>query len=203
MVGPRYVATLLALAGCGLSSTTPTARVFKGLASAEPMSPIAALPLTCDPICEERPGAPRTCQTECPERLTAAIASRTRMDLELAGYDVIDTELLDADVRTHAIEDSAERRVDGRRWAELDAGDKREVLEAMGARGVLVTHIGITEPRGVAGRQVVTVTLEAHRVTDDELAWRASCAVDTGFHRRLDEAVAEGTRCAMESAALW
>jgi hypothetical protein len=208
---------LICVAGCPWSVPVPVARVGHGPAFRDGSATLAALPLRC--------ATPDL--AVCARPYAAAIASATRMNLELAGYTVVDTELLNAEAwrRTTTTTERTSARVptvpqhDGRgvpvnpvreriertggaSWAEAPPDERRRMLVSMGVGGILATEVAMGRARGMARQRTLTMRVTVTRL-DGELVWRSECDVETGDYRSDEEAVDLATRCAVESAALW
>jgi len=147
------------------------------------------------------------------------VASATRIALEYGGYTVVDGELINAELRrrsTVTTETSqrgaivptptttdVETEVTGRLWSDLPILEQRELLSAMGVRGVLRAQVALGTPHGMAGQRTVTVGISLARLDDDLLVWQSQCDVETGDYHSEAQAVDLATRCALESATLW
>lgn len=177
---------------------------------------LAALPVRCAPEL-----------TVCSRPYAAAIASATRMSLELGGYSVVDTELLNAErwrrttatieptssrvpsVPQHGLRDvpmdtARERteRAGGASWADASRDEQQRMLIAMGVDGVLATEVGMSRAHGMARQRTLTMRVSVTRL-DGGLVWRSECDVETGDYHSDEQAVDLATRCAVESASLW
>ncbi|HVK74093.1 MAG TPA: hypothetical protein VM734_12275 [Kofleriaceae bacterium] len=212
----RWVIALACLAGCPFEAPTPLARVRKGPAGGGLVSPVAALPATCQSPPQELSilGVTTPIDNPCSEAYELAIATATRMELEYAGYGIVDTELLNAEARTRVTRttdwqsaygsgESSTTEVTGLTWAQLSPGHQRDVLMAIGVRGLLSSTLTIGAARGLSWQQTVTVALSLTRVEDGVLAWRSQCSAETGDYRTLAVAIEVATRCALESTTLW
>lgn len=213
----RLAALLALLAGCPFTAPTPQSRVRKGPAAAAVVSPLAPLPIVCTDVGQN-----------CNEAQMAAVRVQTRMDLEFAGYLVIDGETINTEMQkrtlvTHDHEtdrtpvvtpvdpynpqpptpDNVTETVEGRTWSDLSPEDQRAVLVSMGAQGVLITRVTFGMPHGMARQQTVTVAITIYRANDNALAWASKCSVETGDYNKSDRALETATRCALESATLW
>jgi hypothetical protein len=211
-----WLATLICAAGCPWTAPTPVARVGHGPAYRRGSATLAALPVSCAPDLPV-----------CGRPYLAAIASATRMNLELGGYTVVDTELLNAEawlrtttttesssapvprVPQHgprgAPVDTARERIDvfgGASWADAPPDERRRMLVSMGVDGLLATEVAMGRPRGMARQRTVTMRFAVARL-DGELVWRSECDVETGDYRSDEQALDEAARCEVESASLW
>ena len=190
---------LCLLAACAFTPPTPQAYVQRGPASGQIVNPLAALPVEC--------GA---ATMGCLPGYKVAVASATRIAIELGGYTLVDSELINAELRrrtsqTHA---SAEGEttttvLTGRTWLDLPPRDQLELLAAMGIQGLLHATISMSVPRGMAGLRLVTVEVALSRLADGQLAWQARCGVLTGDFHSEPQAIDLATRCALESGTLW
>jgi hypothetical protein len=177
---------------------------------------LAALPVRCPPEL-----------SICGRPYAAAIASAARMNLELAGYSVVDTELLNAEAwrRTETTTESTRARVPavpqhdrhgappptgdsrvelsaGRAWADAPPDERQRMLASMGVDGVLATEVTLGPARGLAQQRTLTMRVAVSRL-DGALVWRSECDVETGDYRSDEQALDLATRCAVESASLW
>jgi hypothetical protein len=211
---------LLAMLGvaCKFTPPTPVAYVTHGPAFGHDANPIAALPVRC--------GA---AALGCLPGYQYAVASATRMALELGGVSLVDSELINAEMRLRTVRTRSSQHeyeapsdqlgqpaqttvsgssestteVTGATWASLPPGEQRSLLEAIGVRGLLAATIFLGVPRGAAGQRTVTVRVAVTRLSDGALAWQSECGVETGDYHAEPQAVELATRCALESATLW
>lgn len=195
----RLVLTTALLAGCSYTPPTPVAYVTHGPARQQRVTPLAALPATCD-------GMTMGCQ---PGYLFS-VASATRMSLELGGLGLVDSEIINAELRrrhtsTQASEGSVQTTttVTGATWMDLDPVARRTFLSELGIHGVLRATVGLGVPHGMAGQRTVTVTVQVTRLADDALVWQSECHVETGDFHSESQAVELATQCALESGTLW
>ena len=207
----RWLAVLL-VAGCRWATqATPSAHVYKP--GGEPPRVIAALPIDC--------------QT-CSPIQRGALAVQTRMGLELAGYSIVDAELLNAEVRlrsTHTNETSSDRvgpmnvqasggyyapaadaqvdeRIDdGASWSELAPGQQRDLLADIGVDGVLASSVVLGHSGPNYARRY-TLRIAVLRL-DGEIAWSADCTVVAEDYDSSSQALDRAGRCALASEALW
>ncbi len=179
------------LTGCRYSFERPFARVHHGPAHRHGIDPVAALPPQCSDAASHR----------CTPQFERALASLTRMGLELAGHNVVDTELLNAETlrRAENVEGAAKVK-----FTELPLHEQQALLGALGIQGVVRTTLSIGALKSAAHRdRDITVSIAVHRVEDDALAWRASCTTVGGEGDRFGAAIDEATRCALEAKELW
>lgn len=209
---------LLPAAACKFTPPTPVAYVTHGPAFGHEANPIAALPVRCG-------GA----TLGCLPGYRHAVASATRMALELGGVSLVDSELINAELRmrttrTHRSQSELElpsaqlgqpaettvigssqttTEVTGATWETLPPGEQQSLLQAIGVGGLLHATISLGTPHGMAGQRTVTVQLAVTRLSDGALAWQSECGVETGDYHAEPQAVELATRCALESATLW
>jgi hypothetical protein len=211
-----WLPALICATGCPWGVPAPVARVGHGPAFQNGGATLAALPVRCAPELRV-----------CARPYAAAIASATRMNLELTGYTVVDTELLNAEARRrtttrtepiaarvpavpqHGVRDEpidrSREEVElsgGLSWADAPPEERRRMLIAMGVDGVLATEVGMGPPRGMARQRTLTMRVTITRL-DGDLIWRSECDVETGDYRSDEQAVDQAARCAVESASLW
>lgn len=213
IIGP-----LALLGACKFTPPTPVAYVTHGPAFGQEANPIAALPVRC--------GATTM---GCVPGYQYAVANATRMALELGGVSLVDSELINAEMRmrttktrssTSEYEQSSPQigqpaqttatgtretttEVTGATWESLPPGEQQSLLTAMGVRGLLHATISMGTPHGLSGQRTVTVQLAVTRLSDGALAWQSECGVETGDYHAEPQAVELATRCALESATLW
>lgn len=190
------VACSVLLAGC-FHAPTPIARVHHGPAHGHVVDPIAALPVTC-----VSQGGPNACKLED----ARAVAIATRMALEFAGYALVDTELLNAETRRRSIKTTGEETTiekSGPEWKDLTPSAQRELLHSIGVHGVLQAAITMGPAYGAAQQRTVTVAVTVTRISDDALAWRSQCSVETGDYNAPERALDLAARCALESESMF
>jgi len=188
-----WIVTLL---GCNFTPPTPVARVRRGPAAAEFTSPLAALPVSCAGT-----------SMGCLPGYLYGVASATRIALEYGGYTVVDGELINAELRRRTTRTTndvvTETQVTGAVWSDLPVIQQRELLSAMGVRGVLRAQVALGTPHGMAAQRTVTIGISLARLEDDLLVWQSQCDVETGDFHSEAQAVDLATRCSLESATLW
>ena len=209
---------LVMLAGCPWAAPVPRARVYHGPAYGPPLTTVVALPVECDALREV-----------CTPEHATAIAAATRMELEFVGYTVVDSELINAEMRRRTTETHEQLtgpsvgRVEvqpqtfrppssgtssttavsgGTTWFAASPEQQQALLAALGASGVLRTTISLGEAHGMAQQRTVDVAVTLTRL-DGQIAWRADCSVETGDYHSAEQAMELATHCALESVALW
>jgi len=186
----RWTILLLLLDGCHWAvPSTPTARVQTD--GEAPPHVLAAFPVEC---------------VACTPQQLAAIATETRMGLELVGYSVVDSELVNAEARvrfTHTTNDDSQTMTEGGRgWDELAPGQQADLLKAMGVDGVLRTSIAMHAVPGPDYNSTVTVSLAVARI-EGEVAWRTDCSVVSDGLGSTTLTIERAGRCAIDSKELW
>lgn len=209
----------LALGGaCKFTPPVPIAYVSHGPAYGQTLNPIVALPVSCG-----------FSSMGCQAGYQVMVANATRMALELGGGSLVDSELINAELRlrttrtrstvgvvqtnpsqvgvmpsttTEVISDST-TEVTGTTWLELPPLEQHSLLEGMGIRSVLRANIALGVPHGLSGQRTVTVQLALIRLADSAIAWESECGVETGDYHSEPQAVELAARCALESATLW
>jgi hypothetical protein len=213
----RWLLVLCVLAGCPWAAPVPIARVQLGPAHREAITVLAALPVQC---------------TADPSLFTpahaAVVASATRMALEFSGYSVVDSELINAELRRRSTRTipsgggfahAAPARggfgppasgtyteteiTGGATWAEVSPARQDALLAVIGVQGLLRTIVTLGRARGLASQRTVTVSVEVSRLADARLAWHTDCSVETGDYHSTEQALDLATRCALDSRALW
>lgn len=206
----RMLLALVVLAGCRLYAPPAQARVHHGPAFGTPLTTVVALP-----------AVPAMCTpAEC-----GAVASASRISLELAGYTIVDAELINAQPRrrttTSATEDdgvaprlaqpdplapphsdtTTATDVEGPTWQQAPAGERAQLVRDAGGDGLLQTSI-LASPGAHSWivRHTVAFTLTT---LDGQVVWQSSCTDEEGDHADERGAIEGATRCALESLALW
>jgi hypothetical protein len=202
---------LCLLAACAFTPPTPQAFVQRGPAFGQPVTPLAALPVEC--------GATTL---GCLPGYKLAVASATRIAIEFGGYTLVDSELINAEMQRRTsrrqetvreepttpgpgvtAEETTTTEVTGRTWFDLPPHAQRDLLAAMGVRGVLRATIAMSIPQGMAGLRMVSVGISVSRLSDGQLVWQSRCGVMTGDFHSEPQAIELATRCALESGTLW
>lgn len=209
----------LALGGaCKFTPPVPIAYVNHGPAYGQPINPIAALPVSCG-----------FSTMGCHLGYQVMVANATRMALELGGGSLVDSELINAELRlrtthtrstvsvvqTHPSQvgvmpstttqgsSASTTEVTGTTWLDLPPIEQRALLQDLGIRSVLRANIALGVPHGLSGQRTVTVQLALIRLADEAIAWESECGVETGDYHSEPQAVELAARCALESATLW
>ena len=189
----RPVAAALLLTSCRYHFDTPVARVHHGPAVRDHLDPLAAMPVTC-PACS-------------PAHLDA-MTNATRMGLELAGHEVVDTDVINAESRrrtslSHDSHDESEgTTVVGQVFTELPPAAQKELLTSMGVHGVMRADLFLGPPLGAHLDREVTVTITVHRLDDDAIAWTSRCTtMSIGMYP--EPAIQAAVQCALEGKTLW
>lgn len=204
--------------GCKFTPPVPIAYVNHGPAYGQSINPIAAMPVRCG-----------TTSMGCVVGYQVAVANATRMELELAGGSLVDSELINAELRrrttrtsdtvtpalsnadqlgqrpstTTAVRSDSTTEVTGTTWVDLPAAEQRALLQEIGARSTLHATVWLGVPHGMAAQRTVTVQVALVRLADQAVAWESECGVETGDYHSEPQAVELATRCALESASLW
>jgi hypothetical protein len=212
----RLVSLSALVCGCSFTPPTPVAYVAHGPAFGQPVTPLAAMPVNCDAM-----------TLGCLPGYQLAVANATRMAIEFGGYSLVDSELINAEMRvrftrtrqdlgtastatltngtitgtTGTTETTTE--VTGRTWIDLGAAERRDLLKDIGIRGLLYSTIGLGVPHGMAGQRTVTVRIALARLADDAVVWQSECGVETGDFHSEAQALELATKCALESGTLW
>lgn len=186
---------LLGFVGCSFAVPTPIAYVKRGPAFGQQVTPLAALPVQC--------GA---ATMGCLPGYKASVASATRIAIEFGGYTLVDADKINAELQrrttvTHGTVETTD--LEGRTWLDLAEPQQRELLAAMGIRGLLHATITMGLPHGMAQQRTVTVAVAISRLGDGQLVWQSECGVETGDFHSEPQAIDLATRCALESGTLW
>lgn len=221
---PRAAAALALLCAGALSSAcisvelTPSiVRDRAGPAFAHPVRRIVALPSTCGTLSSVAmaTGDPSISiyvpREKCAAPALFAVDQLLRSNLELGGFNVIDSERVNAVTSArHEVQerrqygsgvvtgtDTVERR--GARFEDATPNEQRELLAELGAQGVLTTRISIGASVGAGQRRTVTVQLQLLEMPDRTLVWARRCEKEIGGLLDTDEIAMEGAaRCASE-----
>jgi hypothetical protein len=212
----RRLSLVLVLSGCPWTAPVPIAHVLHGPTYRDPAITLAALPVVCS--AEE---------DLCLPAHSAAVANATRMTLELAGYSIVDSELINAEMQRrsthsqttetpppaatvprnefHPPDDPTHVEAEvsgGTWWSETSPAAQQAMLAALGVDAVLQTRITVGNASGMAMQRTITVDVTVSRL-DARLVWHADCGVETGDYHSTEQAIDLATRCALESQALW
>lgn len=189
-----YTSLALALTlaiGCRYTPPTPQAYVTHGVALRAPITTLVALPVVCEGF-----------SIRCEPAEQVAVAAAARLGVEYLGYSLVDSDLLNAELRVRRTTEvggsGPVEEVSGKTWFDLDTEARRAFVAQIGAHGVLHTAINSS-----GYRDPVTVRLAVTRLEDDALVWQSQCTVATSdYHDKL-RAMDLATQCALESMTLW
>lgn len=156
-----------------------------------PVTTIAALPVVCEGF-----------SLHCQPAQQLAVAATARLGMEYLGYSLIDSDLLNAELRVRRTTDNgagdSQEQVSGKTWFDLGTEERRAFLAHLGTHGVLHTAID------ASGRgRAVTVRLAVTKLEDDALVWQSQCQVPAGDYHDELRALDLATQCALESVTLW
>jgi len=194
-----WLATVALVAGCHYAvRATPSSRVYRGPAFAHTPHVVAALPVEC-----------RNC---APNQLDA-IAMQTRMGLELRGYTVVDTELVNAEARmrlrtsTEQLSGTdnelrTEEVTTTPAWTQLSPRQQHELLIALGVDGVLHTSVTMTYTATSDFHQTILIALAVEQL-DGTVAWRSDCGTSNTGDDTNTWMIERLGQCALDSEALW
>jgi hypothetical protein len=193
----RIAALVLWCGGCALAAPIPLAHVQHGPAIDQPVHRIAALPTRCIASSPD----------ECQPGYAIGIDALARMELELDGRIVVDTETVNVRTRDRlevvSGDDPATAQTErgGTAFADAAAADQQAVLDGLAIDSVLGALVVIGPPRGFGGSdRTIEVDLQLVRRRDDALVWRSRCAVIAG-NDTWERALERATRCALEAEA--
>lgn len=199
---------LLALTACRLAPPPSFARVHHGPAYGTQLTTLVAMP--ADPAM-------------CTPGQCGAVATATRMSLELAGYTIVDAELLNAELRRRTVhtttsqsrphaavappfappssDTSSRTEVEGITFQQVPPEDRAALVREVGAEGVLETQVLSAPGKHVwLTTYTIAVTL---RTLDGRVVWNSACSDESGDLNDVRQAIEAATRCALESVALW
>jgi len=214
----KLLPTLLALAaGCGASSelAQPLLRTRTGPAAAHPPHRVVALPASCGALSTIRipnaadPDHPTFQVRElCPASAMQAIDIMLRGKLEFAGFQIIDSEKVNAVTGTrHEIEQRTAymttRTIEqhGARFEDATPFEQAAILHELGADGLLTTRIWIGAGIGFGERRTVAAQVRLVSISDGALVWARRCEIEVGGLLTTDEVAMENAaRCAIEGA---
>ncbi len=182
---------LLLDAGCRYTAPTPVSYVTHGVALRAPITTVAALPVVCEGF-----------SLHCQPSQQAAVAASARLGMEYLGYSLIDSDLLNAELRLRRTTETdvtgPQEEVSGKTWFDLSTEERRAFLAHIGATGVLHTAI---DASGLG--RAVTVRLAVTKLEDDALVWQSQCQVQAGDYHDELRALDLAAQCALESVTLW
>jgi hypothetical protein len=132
------------------------------------------------------------------------------MGLELAGYTIVDTELVNAEARLRfttqqGYAEHVEIEGDGPDWSELSPGQQHTLLVAMGVDGVFGADITMSYGSVRPFEQRVSIRIAVSKL-DGTLAWSSDCGVVTSgfdFNEATANMLERASRCALDSEASW
>ena len=182
----------IAIAGCQLYPDPAHARVYHGPAYGTHPTTIVALPAQ---------------PADCSEEQCRAVATAARMSLEVAGYTIVDAELVNAEMRRRTttsntdVHTAKRTEVEGKTWQDASPAEQARLVDDIGAEGVLETAIVKSDGDHVYTRRF-TVALTM-RTVDGRVIWRSDCADEGGDTKDERQALESATRCALESVMLW
>lgn len=189
------IAAAAVVSACRVTLPVPEARVRRGPAVARPVTKVLALPSVCR-------------YDLCTGGQRFAVAMKSRMALEFAGYRIIDSERInlflgnrtERDRRALASE-VGQVTVRGATWADATPAQKHVLLRKMGIDAILKTAIDFGPTGGAAGDRLVTVRLELVTPDGQRLRWSSRCAVSAAGPSGFDKAIELATECSIQSAA--
>lgn len=206
------VAVALTVAGCSSVELAPPQLVTRaGPAAKRTIRRVVALPATCGTLGLERietgdPDHPIWQPREsCPRDALTVVDGVVRSRLELAGFEIIDSERVNAVTASRHEETTDDERTVtervGARFADATPFEQGEILRALGADGVLGIRIALGAGVGMSARRTVAVQIRLLAV-DGAMAWARRCELEVAGLMATDEAAMEqGARCAVQGVA--
>jgi len=207
------LAAVLCLTGCSsVELAPPVIRARMGPAAERSVRRVVALPATCGALTQIRietadPAHPIwETRAACPAITMAAIDTAIRSSLEFGGFEIIDSERVNAVTATrHEVEQRTSHYATktteqvGARFEDATPFEQTEILRELRADGVLNTRIWVGAGVGAGQRRVIAVQIRLLSTTDGALVWARRCELEVGGLIVTDEVAMErGARCAVE-----
>jgi len=204
----------LALGAGGCTSAelaAPQVHARIGPAAAQRVKRVVALPATCGSLALHMVRDATDHATwevdECSRAALEGIDQAVRAALDFAGYEVIDAERVNATTAQRHEAEQRNGRGDGERTSQTvgatfnDATpfEQAEILQELGADGVLNTRIWIGADVGMSGRRTVAVQVRLVASRDRALVWARRCELEVGAGRD-PLAMERAARCAAKGA---
>ena len=217
----RLVFILLALCAvsCLSAELAPQkARIRLGPAHGKSIRRVVALPAACGSLALAPEGAgtsvssfdaPSSLHSECAARDVAAVDNSVRALLEFQGFDIIDSEKVNAETRVRTETEnrivssgyessSKETEISGAKFADATPKVQQAILGELGAEGLLNTRIWISAEVGMGGRRTIEVQVRLLHAPTGQLAWAKRCELEYGGIVSDTEAMEKAVRCAVE-----
>jgi hypothetical protein len=219
MIHRLAVLVVLCAVSCSSVELAPrSVRVRLGPAHDQPTRRVVALPATCSSLITPRQESQLATSpsndameaaSPCLSRLVDAVDGRVRALLAFQGFEVIDSEKVNAETRvrtesekrmtTPGFETSARTtEVSGATFADATPATQEAILGELGADGVINTRIWIGAGHGFSERHTVEVQVRLLHVRTGRLAWARRCEVEIGGLTADAEAMEEAARCAVQ-----
>ncbi len=217
------LALSLLLVACSSVELLPDrVRVRTGPAAGMKTRKVVALPATCGALSALAPTAETSQSTasaltsECAPPDVEGVDGSVRAALEFQGFQVIDSEQLNATSReriekietTRSVSqgvrspESWSREVErrGATFVEAPPSLQKSILEELGADGLLSTRIWIGASTGLSARRAVEVQVRLLNVPTGKLVWARRCTLEVGGLITDAMAMERAARCATRGA---
>jgi len=190
-------------------------RVRNGPAAGLATHKVVALPASCGSLAgvaaaAETSGLPAP--AECAPPDIEGVDGSVRAALEFQGFQVIDSEQLNATSRERIEKIETSRSVSqgqrspemwsreverkGATFAEAPPSLQRSILQELGADGLLSTRIWIGAETGLSARRAVEVQVRLLHVPSGKLVWARRCTLEVGGLMTDAMAMERAARCA-------
>jgi hypothetical protein len=214
------LALLLGVACSSVELLPDRVRVRTGPAAGTKTRKVVALPATCGALStlagspSESTGNPLT--SECAPPDVEGVDGSVRAALEFQGFQVIDSEQLNATSRERIEKIETSRSVSqgvrspeswsreverrGATFVEAPPSLQRSILQELGADGLLSTRIWIGAATGLSARRAVEVQVRLLHVPSGKLVWARRCTLEVGGLITDAVAMERAARCATRGA---
>jgi hypothetical protein len=223
MMRARWImlAALLLGAGCSSVELLPDrVRVRTGPAAGMKTRKVVALPATCGALSTlggtAESGTTTALTSECAPPDVEGVDGSVRAALEFQGFQVIDSEQLNATSReriekietsrsvTNGVRspESWSREVErrGATFVEAPPSLQKSILQELHADGLLSTRIWIGAASGLSARRAVEVQVRLLHVPSGKLVWARRCTLEVGGLITDAMAMERAARCATRGA---
>ncbi|MEO8703885.1 MAG: hypothetical protein ABI867_27800 [Kofleriaceae bacterium] len=206
------LAWMIVLAGCSSAELAPPVlRARSGPAIDRAVHRVLAVPASCGTLSLVRvdtadPDRP-TFQTRaaCPPDALHAIDIAVRSSLEFGGFQIIDSEQLNAvtasrlqiERTTDGGPSSVETHTDGARFEDATPFQQTAILADLRAEGLLTIRISVGAPVGFSQRRTVAVQAQLLAL-DRALVWARRCELEVSGFTTDEVAMERAARCATE-----
>jgi hypothetical protein len=222
MMRSLALAAVILWAGCSSVELLPDrVRVRTGPAAGMKTHKLVALPATCGALSTLAGTAESSSETaltsECAPPDVEGVDGSVRAALEFQGFQVIDSEQLNATSRERIEKIETSRSVSagvrspeswsreverrGATFVEAPPSLQKSILQELGADGLLSTRIWIGAATGLSARRAVEVQVRLLHVPSGKLVWARRCTLEVGGLVTDAMAMERAARCATRGAA--